>query len=255
MTTRPGWRLGGRLEGLVFLAMGVYGNWLVIGGQFWLFLHPKFRILLACSAAVCVALGMLCLQRPVARPHWRGMACLALTLVLALLGQQGLQPSAAFSLESLPREDVPAAMTLGGRDYLPLNAAELYLLAEQSPPDAEARFALRGMLIPDESGVGSAAVVRLQLVCCLADAVGVGFRLRGGNLPEPRGQWVRVQGRLRPLSPEDVAKGEASPVTMDGVFLLVAHARYVLEVEGVEEIDPPPMPHIVETRAAAPFAY
>jgi len=251
-------RLGGRLEAAVFLALGGWCLRLLMTGDSWLFLHPRFRVLLAGSAFVCVFFGMLLMLHPLPRPHWRGMACLVLTIALGVAGQRGLRPQGAESLERLSEADTPAAFTYDGRDYLPLNLAELYLLTESDPPPgADDRFALQGMLLPDPEGLAPGVLLRLQIVCCLADAVGVGFRVEGGKLPPPDGRWVRLLGRLRPVSEAmaETARRSSMSSQFQGVFVAVVAPGHVFVVEEVQTLGTPAMPFIGEIRMEPPFAY
>ncbi|GAB7079539.1 hypothetical protein [Megalodesulfovibrio paquesii] len=257
-TLRTGVRVWGRLEALVFLVLGGWGLQLFFSNEFWLFLHPRFEWLLATSAGVCVFFGMLLLLRPMPRPHWRGMISLLLTVTLGMIGQQGLRSGAA-TTEPLARaaDEAPEVFTYDGRDYLPLNLAELFLLSENgnaATADPEARYAMQGMLLPDPAGMAPAVLLRLQIVCCLADAVGVGFRVEGGKLPPPDGRWVRLLGRLRPVT-EEMARAAEKPAQFEGVFVTVVAPGHVFVVEEAQSIEAPAMPFIADMRMEPPFAY
>lgn len=249
----------GRLESLALLAMGAWCVSLLSDGDFWLFLHPRFQWLLAASAFCCVFMGMLLLVFPMARPHWRGVGCLLLTIVLGMVGQQGLQPKA----DSLEGDEVtqgeaaiPEFYEHDGHQYRPINLSEMYLQTQNdAPPGPGERFAMQGMWLPDPQGLAPGVLLRLQFTCCLADSIGVGMRVDDANAPEPQGQWVRVLGRVEKASPEMNAKASSTTPQFDNVFMSVVNSDYLFIAEHIEPIEPPKIPFMFEMRGAPPYAY
>ncbi|WP_449241866.1 TIGR03943 family putative permease subunit [Desulfovibrio sp.] len=253
------------LDGLALLLLGGLLAGLALSDRYWYFLNPRFIPVSLVTGAILILLAPLAATRaPGPRPGGvPRLLSLGLCLGLAALAVSGVgsEPSAAptpsqaprrSSLEPGPEPVEPSRVTFEGREYVRMNLAELFLLADQRPKDAPARFVVRGEVrrSPALDGQGQALVSRVAVVCCLADAVAAGFLADVGDLPQ--GRWVEVYGRLEPLAraprSADLPRSPEAAVT-------VCNEHYRIAVEGAVPVSPPEMPYIFEFREKEPYAW
>lgn len=254
------------LDGLALLLLGGLLAGLALSDRYWYFLNPRFIPVSLVTGAILILLAPLAATRaPGPRPGGvPRLISLGLCLGLAALAVAGVGsgPSAASmpsqaqrrsSLEPGPELVEPSRVTFEGREYVRMNLAELFLLADQRPKDAPARFVVRGEVrrSPALDGQGQALVSRVAVVCCLADAVAAGFLADVGDAPQ--GRWVEVYGRLEPL------KGKLPPASKlprnPEAAVTVCNEHHRIKVEGVVPVSPPEMPYIFEFREKEPFAW
>ena len=279
------------LEGVALLGLGLFMVLLAAVGPYWCFLNPKFRWLTASTGGVLLLLGA---AHPFlgARPRALRLVVLLAFLALAAYAERRaegdiVQPApqqTSLGMEvDTQAEQAASRETRDGREYVRLNVAELYLLTETDGLTPPQRFVTRGVVrrTPALDAAGEFALVRMSVICCLADAVAPGFTVRppgvppeveapggassaedspgGGQLAAtlaapslPDGSWVRVYGRLEPL-PEKAPHGDA--VSLPGVIgTFVSHGWRIVP-DRVEPVGPPEIPFIFEIRDAEPFAY
>ncbi len=250
-------RFFGILEAAALSGFGLFMVWLALAGPYWHYLNPRFEMLTGISG---VALFMLGGVRLFVRSHGvsaaRGLVLLAF-LSLCVWSVSGnsivdMEEDSSFSDVSGSSlvEDVVARESYEGLDYVRMNVAEVISLLQGGDELVPKEIVLRGMLVNGKNGKGgsSAVLSRVAIVCCLADAVGGGIVL-GGEVPEPRGQWVKVYGRF-----EKSGVGQVS-FELPGVIAAVVPPGYRLRVDRVEECDVPAVPFIFEFREKEPFAY
>ncbi|MES9996859.1 hypothetical protein [Desulfovibrio aminophilus] len=253
------------LDGLALLLLGGLLAGLALSERYWYFLNPRF-IPVSLVTGICLALlaPLAATRAPGPRPGGvLRLLSLGLCLGLATLAVIGVggEPSESptssqaprrSSLEPAPEPVESSRVTFEGREYVRMNLAELFLLADQRPTDAPARFVVRGVVrrSPALDGRGQALVSRVAVVCCLADAVAAGFLADLGDAPD--GRWVELYGRLEPLGPPLSA---ASLPRNPEAAVTVCNERFRIEAEGVVPVSPPGMPYIFEFREKEPFAW
>lgn len=258
----------GFLEAAVLALTGLGMGLTALGQEYWLLLNPKFRPLTLAAAAGCLLAGLALLLRAKARPRfWRValfaafLGCLALFHIQSAGPDQmdgAFPPPAGLSGDNLaPDEPGASRLTLGGREYVRLNTAELASLAAGQELEAGGRFATRGLVLtsPELSAQGLYGLVRVQIVCCLADAVAVGVLVRG-EPPVGDQEWARVAGRaVATGSLADGLEPLVSSLSLPGMLLTYVETGFVLDAERAETTEPPAMPYIFEVRDAEPFAF
>ena len=86
MNVRAGLKaLGRRVDGLAMTALAGFLGWLVLAGNYWMYLNPRFKPVTGAAAVVLAVLGLYAVWRPVTRPSLgRGLCYLALTVMICL---------------------------------------------------------------------------------------------------------------------------------------------------------------------------
>jgi hypothetical protein len=177
-----------------------------------------------------------------------------------------------FSPDAYGDVDDGPRLTHEGNEYVKLNVVELWMIADGdgdsdveggATPGSDAqdlgtggRVALRGQvrLLPAAEGAPPRfAIVRVAVVCCLADAVASGFVVQG-PMPEgvKEGDWVRVLGTTEPL---EGAAPRLGDVYTPGVTLTVLHETLAIGPDAVEPAPMPDPPFLFEFRMDEPFAW
>lgn len=274
-------------DGLGLAGLGGFMLWLSASSVYWQYLNPKYRPLTVASAVVLLGLGLVAALRTSRRESFGAavrpliyFGFLALGLASAELKfevkTRPAQDDIQYRLVVAPPPLDPSAVeepyldpartsdavkdaasgraTLAGAEYVPLNIGELFGLTTNGTIREPNRFVVRGIAVRDErlAKRGEFAVVRAAVYCCLADAIGVGFRVLE-PLPAglPDGAWVRLYCEL---TPSDTPKA-VQTVRRKGLFVTSLHKDYALKAVHVEPIDPPGDPYMFQWRESEPFAY
>lgn len=195
------------LESCLLIWSGAFMLVLAHSSAYWRFLNPKYDWLTIVAGAALVLLGFACLFHRARRPRADELA--ALMVFAALAGAAFALPNPFFDeppatfTGAEAREEIAPRITLGGREYVRINIAELLAHEGRNTLTAGGRYALRGRVArtPELDAAGYIAVNRLLIACCFADASGVGYLVRV-DTPQnfTPGQWVRVAGTLRLLA-------------------------------------------------------
>jgi len=257
-----------RLDGLAMVGLAGFMGWLVLRGDYWLFLNPKFKPVTLTAAGLLLVLGGYAAWRPVSRPNLGRLLCYVVLGAMVGLTEGGTQ---AFSqaagsgdpfmvcpapLPAPPRPAVPDHLTAGGQDFIPINTGELYDIAAKGHGKAwDTAYAMRGFVYraPDLDAKGEFVLYRLAIWCCFADSTAVGFRVRppeGTPLPE-KGQWLVVLGRLAD-APTDERREYALPgIPFSSISPVAVFAAVRLDTAtpAPEEVN------MFEWRQAPPYAY
>lgn len=260
--------LAGRLDGLAMTGLACFMGWLVLWGDYWLYLNPKFKPVTLAAAVLLAVLGAYATLRPVSRPSLgRALCYLALGAMIALNegGTQAISQTTDndpfLACPVLPpagdsRPTVPLRLTAGGKDYIPINTGELYDLAAKGHGQAwDKPYALRGFVhrSADLDAKGEFVLFRLAVWCCFADSTAVGFRVTlppGASLP-PNAGWLIVYGRLT-----DAPEAERQEYVLPGMpFSSIAPAA-LLAADQLEAATPAPEETpMFEWHQEEPYAY
>jgi hypothetical protein len=242
------------LDGAFVLGLGLYMLILSQAESYAAFMNPRFRPLTAGAAVgLCLAAAAFIL-RPEGGIDLRRTMCFAILGVLALhAGSGSLKGTAGLALKPPPeaRIEPDPHVVRDGVPYLKSNPARLFLTLQAglaAPPDQ--RYITRGIVkrSPQLDRVGMFALLRGNMVCCLADAIAMGMMVAYAGGPPPQdGAWVLVQGYVQPLA-------EPSPITdlggtSEAPFSMV-YDRAHLVAESVEPIDRPGFPYVFELPAS-----
>ncbi len=249
-------------EGLILAGLGLAMLMLACSQDYWMLLNPKFRWLTGGAGGLLVLCGLAAALAQARRAGPLRPVVLAALLVVALAWDLGAwsQPGvgtggAAFNPKQ--RERIVSRLSLDGREYIKINLAELFILAEKADPlKTRERYVFRAQVVntPGLAAKGRLAVVRLNVWCCLADAVWMGFTVEPPPGDKPAtGQWVAVYGRL-------VAR-EGPPQASEAVRdratnrISAINQSFVFKAEVIKPIASPPLPYMFQTRQREPYAY
>jgi hypothetical protein len=241
-------RLISALDGLMVAGLGVFMLALIYSGTYALFMNPRFQILTgATGAALCLA-GLVFALAPAGRPdplRTIAFGLLSVLLLASVSAPSKYPPVVALSPPAATVEAVSPTLTHAGTTYLKMNPARLvFQLTASGIPAGD--IVSRGIVKrgPQLDREGLFALFRVNMVCCLADAVAIGVLVKpeSGDLP-PEGGWVTVYGAVErlaePAGVAEVGGVEAAPyaVLYDGALLRATMVR---------PIAPPAFPYVFE---------
>jgi uncharacterized membrane protein YcgQ (UPF0703/DUF1980 family) len=143
-----------------------------------------------------------------------------------------------------------------GKSYLKINTAELfYLLRKGDSEKINEAFVVRGIVkkSAELERMGRFALLRVNMVCCIADAMAMGVTVSHPNLNElSDGEWVRVFGNMEPLPSEQKLK---ETPTLDTIPYTMIYDKAVLRADGVEKISRPEAPYMFELPGDTEYHY
>jgi uncharacterized repeat protein (TIGR03943 family) len=259
--------LAARLDGLAMLGLAGFLGWLIVSGDYWMYLNPRFKPATAVAAGLLAVLAVLATWRPVSRPSPGRAACyLALALMIGLAegGRQDFSPTAEndpfAGNPALPALDAtqpagPERTAIAGTTYVPLNVAELFNIAAKGHgPAFDRPYVLRGFVhrSPELDAKGQFVLWRLAVWCCFADATAVGFRVTPppGQAPPEDQTWLVAYGRLTD------APADEKPYTLPGMTFSSVNPTAVFAAAHLETAVPAPEEtSMFEWREGAPYAY
>ncbi len=246
------------MEGLILLIIGCYAGSLVFGDDYWRFLNPKFKWLTGLTAAMFLATGAAAVWNPNRKTRLSRIGVFLLFISLLGIEIHAREPRAtktrtlSQSLRAI--EQVPR-VTVDGVEYIRINTAELFVQCENREPAlAGQRFVTMGMVKRDEEldRMGQIAVIRTVVTCCLADAVGVGLRVRTNALDLVKdGQWVEVYYTVEEMIPPSAE----IRLQFEGVRVVALSQSCELVPIHIKAISEPDIPYIFEIRSGEPYAY
>ena len=246
------------IENLVLLGMGLYMILLTRGDEYAFFLNPKFRWLTLSAGLGLVVLAVASLIRRTDRTDLlRTAAFVVMGGLIFLSGTNLSGKETANPLNSLEDDSGQEShMTWKGIPYLKLNTAELvYLLMGKPDEIMDQPIVLRGVLkkSPSLDALGRFALLRVNMVCCVADSMTMGVMVTGdetANIGD--GRWVSVYGRMQGLAePYRITER----ITLDGIFSTVIHEKAVLVADAVETTGRPRFPYLYELPGDERFDY
>ncbi len=269
-------RLWAKGEAMLLASVGLYMLALSTSGTYWLLLNPKYKWVTAAGGCGITLAAFALFMLPAARPGlWRGLFMAGLVLLLALhdpkmtvapLGMDRDGAFLAYPSQSGPgsqgpfvqgrdrKAPEPSRIELDGREYVRINAVELYFEAvEANPAKLALGYVTRGMVArtPELDARGEVGLVRVAVNCCLADAVGLGLRVKVDDPTRYKtGQWLKVHGRLAPQP----SKNKLQAPQLAGVFITALAEGFVLQAEGVEAVEQD-LPYVFDVRDSEPYAY
>jgi uncharacterized repeat protein (TIGR03943 family) len=251
-------KIGAVVEGLILQVIAVYVGILVLAGDYWRFLNPKFKWLTGATAAVLLFTGTVAVFNPHRRSNLSRIVVFLLFFRILTMGMSGSTSyikgfSSVLGSPDYPIEKSPVVMN--DREYIRINLGELYQLGERPASEQTTRaYAVKGRVMKSQTldQAGQFALMRVAVFCCLADALGMGFRVEYDQLDGiADGQWLEVYGTLKRLPHKLPEPGLHTP----GLFLSVVSDTYILVPDKIIAIKEPQIPFMFEFRKVEPYAY
>ncbi|MHC1788095.1 TIGR03943 family putative permease subunit [Solidesulfovibrio sp.] len=264
--TTPVRTLAARLDGLAMLALAGFMGWLVLGGNYWMYLNPKFKPVTLAAAIVLTVLGAYAAVRPVTRPTLGRSLCYLVLLIMAGITEGGFQSLSATvdsdpfnvpaSLPAPEKTPTPVRLSQAGKDYIPINTGELFDVAAKGPgPAWDRRFAVRGFVHRDADldAAGELVLYRLAVWCCFADGTAVGIRVKlPQDAPPPADKaWVVAYGALA-----EIPEAGRRDVILPGMSFSSVVPAALLAADAVETKElVPEEAYMFEWRQEEPYAF
>lgn len=241
------------LDGAFVLGLGLYMLFLSQAEAYTAFMNPKFRLLTAAAAAGLCTVGGAFLIRPDGRIDMLRTLCFGVLGMLILHAGTGVVSSAAVFAPAPPevRTHPDPHLTRNGDVYLKSNPARLFLLLQAGTALPDQRYVTRGIVKRSAQldGLGRFALLRGNMVCCLADVIAMGVMVAHDGAREFRdGEWAMAFGRTQatqaPQPITDMGGAGEAPFAM-------VYDRAVFVAEALERIDRPRFPYVFELPQSA----
>lgn len=250
-------KLIGLAESLILLGIGLYMVYLSLSEAYILFLNPRYRWLTGTAGGgLCIlALAGLWTRPNTVRPG-RVLLFAVMAAIIAVFGQAPYINSSVNTDLIEQYEDPSPTLEHGGKTYTKINTGELYFLAnEGADQEVFQDFAIRGQVgrTPELDQMGYFALLRVNFVCCAADATAMGILVAYPDVRnlEP-GQWVRVLGHPEVLNnPEKLPL----PPILNDAFYSTVSKKIVIQPDDVTPGYRPAKPYMFELSAEKPYNY
>lgn len=150
-------------------------------------------------------------------------------------------------------------------EYIKINIAELYLIIDNPAKRSMLgeKFIFQGQIYedPEFRDAGFFSVLRIAMVCCAADMVGLGFRVPLEYQPADisHGSWVNIRGHLvcdepAPSLPDQENQEDLSGMRNMPVSLSVrSDCRFI--PDKITPIDQPDIAYIYFWNSEPPYYY
>lgn len=238
------------LDGAFVLGLGLYMLVLSQTEAYAAFMNPRFRPLTAAAGVGLCLAAVAFLIRPGGAIDARRTLCFAILGMLALhAGSGSLKSASGFAVKPPPaaRVEPDPHVVRDGVRYLKSNPARLFLslqAGQAAPPDQ--RYITRGVVKRSAQldRLGKFALLRGNMVCCLADAIAMGMMVASdGRAALQGGEWVEILGRIQPLETPiaitDLGATDQAPFA-------VVYNQAVFLAESIETIEPPRFAYVFE---------
>jgi uncharacterized surface protein with fasciclin (FAS1) repeats len=215
----------GRIEALLLILIGSGTGWLAIGERYSLLMNPSFRWLTLAGAILVCAMGMAALARG-RQPSARVVIPFLLLGGIILLGNPLSRSTAFFSA---PDQRWAETAMIDDEAFPLSEMRDIQAATEQEEKTtSDLSFSVAGTVhhVPTRNGGTQTVLMRSYMVCCVADAYAIGFRLAGEEAAGwNAGDLLVVSGTLRELS----EPAPLHPARMGTATFPVVNAQYAIE--------------------------
>jgi uncharacterized repeat protein (TIGR03943 family) len=230
----------GKFEGFILIVLGIYIFSLIVTGGYAYYLNPKFVWLTGLAGVFLLILGGFHFISSTNIIRTSRIAIFSILMTLCIFvpttvvgtGSPLVSAEPADKSEILPADEeeqltaAGAREVLDGKEYIRINHAELaQMTLDEEHEKLKQHYVIRGYVLRDENldEEGQFASLRTQMVCCVADAVEVAFRVPYGKLDELENrQWLKIYGKLERTIPyEESLGGFITYVVKD--WILIPH--------------------------------
>lgn len=190
-------RLFGILESVMLLVVGAGALWLAMSESYTLLMNPKFRWLTLTGAILVLGMGAAAL---ISRQRRNAINVLVfcLLLLIILIGKPYMQDA---GVAKMPESELQAGLwaQVDQKKFPRRNLDNLYLKNSKDTISDDKSFTTIGRVkrLPILDEHRSFAIMTSVMVCCVADAFAVGFRVPYEKWESVEdGQWIMVSGKL-----------------------------------------------------------
>jgi len=188
-----------RLESLVLVITGLGAGWLAMSENYTLLMDATFRLVTLGGAIAVSVMGLTGLVNA-RKAGLSGLLTFALFFAIVMIGRPFASDSPSAVMTGIK---APESSVVKSSDFPDFDMAELdrQLKSEFFGELGVAASVLgKVMSIPQSDRHGGWILMRSYMVCCVADAVSVGFRVAGKKPAAYKdGDWVVVRGYIKKL--------------------------------------------------------
>jgi uncharacterized membrane protein YcgQ (UPF0703/DUF1980 family) len=247
----------GYIEALILILLGLYMGALVFIGGYWRYMNPRFEWLTAAAAIMFIITGGIAFLRPNKQANLSAVIIFIAFMGIVAIGSATALRSPSTKSDTNIEESTEdsSRLTFNDLEYIKINLAEIYQHCLDHKADKIAdRYVVRGIAkrTPALDKAKQFVVLRTAVVCCLAHAAPVGFRVQ---YKEPDkivdGQWIRIYGTLKKLPPD----APDPELHIRGLFFVRLNRTYGILPTEIVKIPEPEVPYIFNFHSAEPYAY
>jgi len=227
-------RLYGVLEAVMLLVVGSGALWLALSENYSLLMNPKFRWLTLTGAILVLGMGVAASISNQKR-NVINVLVFCLLLLIILIGKPYLQDANAVKMLE-PELQAGLWAQVDQKKFPRKRLDEIYLKNTNDKSLADESFTTIGIVkrLPILDEHRSFAVMTSVMVCCVADAFAVGFRV-------PYEQWEKIEdGQLIMVSGKLVQPGTTIDIPnfrFGMAMLSTIHNEIIIEPESVMTYD------------------
>ena len=196
---RSGMFILSRVESLVLVITGLSAGWLAMSENYTLLMDATFRLVTLGGAIAVSVMGLTGLVNT-RKTGLSGFLSFALFFAIVLIGRPFASDSPSAVMTGIK---APESGVVKSSDFPEIDMAELdrQLKSEFFGELGVAASVLgKVMSIAHSDRQGQWILMRSYMVCCVADAVSVGFRVAGKKPADHKeGDWVVVRGYVKKL--------------------------------------------------------
>lgn len=188
-----------RVESLILIVTGLGAGWLAMSENYTLLMDSSFRLVTLSGAIAIAVMGLTGLVNA-RKTGLSGLLTFALFFAIVLIGRPFASDSPSAQMTGI---QAPENVVVKSADFPELDMAEL---DRQLRNDALGEFGVAGSILgkvismPHSDRFGEWILMRSYMVCCVADAISVGFRVAGKQPAAfKEGDWVVVRGYVKKL--------------------------------------------------------
>ena len=237
------------LDGLMIVALGLYLLILSQSEAYSSFMNPKFSLFTAVTAVGLCFTGLAFVRTPNGGPNsLRTLSFFVLGILILLAGTGALKSYPGFAAKPPETRIAPEPSVIrNGKAYLKANPARLFfLLKTENLPSSEQDYVTRGIVRRSVQldRIGRFVILRVNMVCCFADAMAMGIIIDVGKSPEPKdGDWVTVFGRIQHMS---ASQSIPDVIKVDDVPFTMVYDKALMVAEAVEKMERPRFQYVFE---------
>jgi uncharacterized surface protein with fasciclin (FAS1) repeats len=188
-----------RVESLILIVTGLGAGWLAMSESYTLLIDSSFRLVTLSGAIGITAMGLTGLVNA-RKTGLSGLLTFVLFFAIVLIGRPFASDSPSAQMTGIR---APENVVVESSDFPEMDISELdRQLKNDVPGEFGVAASILGKVIhmPHSDRYGQWILMRSYMICCVADAISVGFRVAGKQPAAfKEGDWVVVRGYVKKL--------------------------------------------------------